>query len=150
MNIVNDFKKILKTENEITNERKKSSTGKKDSKTKAEKNTAEEKAIMPIARKTDTEKKPQFYKILKHPLITEKTTDLTVLNKYIFVVGKDANKNEVKKAIKSLYGVTVLDVNMVKVPRKKRRRGRILGWRSGFKKAIVTIKEGDKIEITAQ
>ena len=102
-----------------------------------------------IAKKAATDKNPDIYKILKHPLITEKTSDLSMLNKYIFVVGQTANKSEVKKAVESLYGVSVLGVNIVKVPRKKRHRGRVTGWKAGFKKAIVSVKEGDKIEIVS-
>jgi len=89
----------------------------------------------------------EAYRILKTPQVTEKATDLTKKNQYVFKVWPGANKVEIKKAIEDLYGVDVLDVKIIKVPRKKRRLGRISGWRKGYKKAIVKIKEGQKIEV---
>ena len=86
-------------------------------------------------------------KILKSPHVTEKATDLTKKNQYIFKVYPDANKTEIKKAIENLYGVDVLEVKIISIPRKRRRLGRISGWRKGYKKAIVKIKEGQKIEV---
>jgi len=69
-------------------------------------------------------------------------------NKYAFEVFSSANKNEVKKAVESLYGVNVEKVNIVNIPRKKRRVGRARqGFRKGYKKAIVRIAKGQKIEI---
>ncbi len=85
--------------------------------------------------------------ILKTPHITEKSTDLVGKNQYVFKVWPKANKIEIKKAIEDLYGVDVLDVKIIKVPPKRRRLGRISGWRKGYKKAIVKIKEGQKIEV---
>ena len=87
------------------------------------------------------------HEILRSPHITEKATDLTESNKYIFKVGPKANKIEVKKAVESNYGVEVSAVNVVNIHRKKRRVGRNIGWAKGYKKAIVTVKKGQKIEI---
>lgn len=87
------------------------------------------------------------WQILKSPHITEKATDLAAKNQYTFKVYSGANKTEIKKAIEDLFGVDVLGVKIVKVPPKKRRLGRISGWRKGYKKAIVKIKEGQKIEV---
>ncbi len=87
------------------------------------------------------------YQILKSPHITEKATDLTKKNHYIFKIYSQANKTEVKKAIENLYGVDVLSVKIINVPAKKRRLGRVSGWRKGYKKAIVRIREGQKIEV---
>ena len=84
---------------------------------------------------------------LRWPHITEKAADMTGDNKYTFEVVKKANKFEIAKVIKGLYGVTVIKVNIVNVPRKKRRVRRQIGYKSGYKKAIVTLKEGDKIEV---
>lgn len=89
----------------------------------------------------------EAYRILKTPHITEKATDLTKKNQYVFKVGPKANKVEIKKAIEDLYDVDVLGVKIIKVPKKRRRLGRISGWRKGYKKAIVRIKEGQKIEV---
>jgi len=85
--------------------------------------------------------------ILKAPHITEKATNLAEKNQYVFRVWQRANKNEVKKAIENLYKVKVMDVKIINVPAKRRRLGRISGWKKGFKKAIVRIKEGQKIEV---
>lgn len=89
----------------------------------------------------------EAYRILKVPHVTEKATDLTEKNQYIFRVWPRANKNEVKKAVESLYGVEVISVKIIKVPAKKRRLGRIEGFRKSYKKAIVKIKKGQKIEV---
>jgi large subunit ribosomal protein L23 len=85
--------------------------------------------------------------VLIFPLITEKATKLAEKNQYVFRVEKKANKNEIKKEIENLYKVKVIDVKIINVPAKERRFGRISGWKKGFKKAIVKIKEGQKIEV---
>jgi len=87
------------------------------------------------------------FKILIEPHITEKTTDLEKKNQYVFKVFPKANKTEIKKAIEDLYKVEVLDVKIINVLKKRRRLGRISGWKKGYKKAIVKIKEGQKIEV---
>jgi len=89
----------------------------------------------------------KIYRILKVPHITEKTTNLAEKNQYVFRVWQKANKNEIKKAIENLYKVKVMDVKIINVPAKRRRLGRISGWRKGYKKAIVRLKEGQKIEV---
>jgi len=93
------------------------------------------------------EKTGEAYKILKTPQVTEKATDLVKKNQYVFKVYSRANKNEVKKAIESVYGVDVISVRIINVPAKRRRLGRQRGWRKGYKKAIVKIKAGQKIEV---
>lgn len=89
----------------------------------------------------------EAYRVLKTPQVTEKATSLVGQNQYVFKVWPRANKVETKKAIENLYGVDVISVKIIKVPRKRRRLGRISGWRKGYKKAIVKIKEGQKIEV---
>jgi len=89
----------------------------------------------------------EAYKILKEPHISEKATVLADRNKYIFKVYPQANKIEAKKAIENLYGVRVKDVNIINVHRKKRILRGIEGFKSGYKKAIVTLEKGEKIEI---
>lgn len=86
-------------------------------------------------------------KVLKTPQVTEKASDLTKSNQYVFKVFPRANKTAIKRAIEDLYNVDVIDVKIVKTPRKRRKLGRISGWRQGHKKAIVKIKEGQKIEV---
>lgn len=87
------------------------------------------------------------YRILMEPWITEEATRITQFNKYVFRVAPKASKKQIKKSIEDVYGVTVKAVNTTQVHRKKRIRGATLGWKAGFKKAIVTLKEGDKIEL---
>lgn len=87
------------------------------------------------------------YQILKFPHITEKATDLVERNQHVFKVYPEANKIEIKKAIENIYGVDVISVKIINIPRRKRRLGKTLGWRKGYKKAIVRVKEGQKIEI---
>ena len=89
-------------------------------------------------------------RILKQPHITEKATQLAEGNKYVFQVYNSANKVEVKKIIEKMYGVKVEFVNILNVIGKKRRVGRSYGKQSGFKKAIVTLPKGQKIDILAQ
>ena len=85
--------------------------------------------------------------LIKNPLLTEKATEMTAWNKYSFAVEKEANISEIKKAIKLIYKVDVEKVNIINVKPKKRRLGRTLGTKPGYKKAIVTVKKGQKIDI---
>lgn len=93
--------------------------------------------------------KEAMFKIVKSPIVTEKAMGIVEENKYTFKVDKKAKKTQIKKAIEEIYNVRVEKVNVVNVPRKKKNyRFRIEGYKSGYKKAIVTLKEGDKIAIT--
>lgn len=87
------------------------------------------------------------HRVLKEPHITEKATDLVSQNQYIFKVSQRANKNQIKKAIETLYDVNVAKVQIINIPKKQRRLGRISGFKKGYKKAIVKIKKGQKIEL---
>lgn len=84
--------------------------------------------------------------ILK-PLITEKATALGALNKYVFIVSDRATAPEVKKVIEAEYKVKVSRVQMLKMLPKKKRMGRAITMKKGGKKAIVTLPEGQKIDI---
>lgn len=86
--------------------------------------------------------------IIKRPLVTEKST-LTREGggKYIFEIDRRANKIEVGKAVEKLFKVKVLEVRTMNVAGKKKRVGRILGKKSDWKKAIVTLAPGNSIEI---
>lgn len=84
--------------------------------------------------------------IIKQAWTTEKAGDLTRAKKYIFIVDKKTNKPEVKKAVESIYKVKVDSVNIVNAKEKPRRLGRTMGKVAGFKKAIITLKEG-KIDV---
>ncbi|MGK7953234.1 MAG: 50S ribosomal protein L23 [Xenococcaceae cyanobacterium] len=82
--------------------------------------------------------------ILK-PIVTEKATIQLEENKYVFDVLPKATKPEIRAAIESLFDVTVTKVNTLRLPRKKRRVGRFIGYKPQYKRAIVTLKEGDSI-----
>lgn len=86
-------------------------------------------------------------RVLEGPHITEKAGRLEALRQYVFRVAPFANKIEIAQAVQKLYGVTVTRVRTVRVPGKVRRRGRYTGVRPGYKKAIVTLKEGDAIQL---
>ena len=85
--------------------------------------------------------------LIKYPLITDKTTKLIELNKYSFIVDKKANKFTVQKVIEYVFNVHVLSVNTLIKPLKKKTIGRFSGYKSNYKKAIVTLKEGDVINL---
>lgn len=84
--------------------------------------------------------------VLRRPIVTEKNTRLNASRQYMFVVDRRANKTQVKEAVERAYGVTVSAVNTLNAPAKQRRRGRIYGERSGYKKAFVTLAPGSAIE----
>jgi large subunit ribosomal protein L23 len=88
--------------------------------------------------------------IILRPVISEKSMDLTRMGKYTFAVHRDANKLQIKRAVEELFKVKVLDVNVSTTkPKEKRRgtrRGRIIGYTSAWRKAVVTVASGDKIE----
>ncbi|MCM8822167.1 MAG: 50S ribosomal protein L23 [Candidatus Omnitrophica bacterium] len=89
------------------------------------------------------------YEIIKYPLITEKATKLEGQNKYLFAVNNKARKTQIKMAIEQIYKVSVTGVAIIRMPAKKRKyRLSMEGYRSSYKKAIVTLKEGDKIATT--
>lgn len=91
-----------------------------------------------------------LYDVLRRPLITEKSNYLTGLNQYAFEVASDATKTLVKDAIETLFDVNVLRVNVINLPAKRTRRWRsrrVMVRRSEYKKAIVTLAEGDSIDV---
>ena len=88
--------------------------------------------------------------ILKKPFITEKSAGMSILGKYVFVVAGDTTKSEVKKAIETQYKVHVTKVDVINTRPKARRRGRVMGMRPSFKKAIITLKKGEKFDILSQ
>ena len=88
-----------------------------------------------------------LYEVLTRPLITEKNSTLQAQNKYAFEVAGGANKPQVKQAVEKAFKVKVNAVNMITVPGKMRRVGRQVVLTKSWKKAIVTLKPGDKIEI---
>ncbi|MFP4233938.1 MAG: 50S ribosomal protein L23 [Nitriliruptoraceae bacterium] len=85
--------------------------------------------------------------IILRPVISEKTYGLLDENKYTFVVDKRANKTQIKQAIEGIFDVKVLSVNTMNRPGKRKRRGLVVGKRPDTKRAIVTVAEGDEIEL---
>ncbi|NTW02486.1 MAG: 50S ribosomal protein L23 [Oscillochloris sp.] len=90
---------------------------------------------------------PTPHQTIIRPLITEKNTTLMELNQYSFEVLREASKPEIKHAIETIFSVTVTRVNTLNVRGKMRRRGRESGYTRDWKKAIVTLASGDRIEI---
>ena len=90
----------------------------------------------------------QMYDVIRGPVITEKATNLSEHNQVVFRVPLTATKREVKAAVEGLFNVTVTAVNTIRVMGKlKRFRGRP-GRRSDYKKAVVTLREGQRIDVT--
>jgi len=85
--------------------------------------------------------------ILIRPVVSEKSYNQIAENRYTFRVHPDAHKTQVRQAVEELFEVKVVAVNMIKMPSKPKRRGMIKGTKPGWKKAIVELKPGDKIEI---
>lgn len=85
------------------------------------------------------------YRVLRSLYTSEKSGRLAASNQYVFIVAADANKEEIKKQVAKLYDVTVTDVRVLNMPRKRKDLGRHPGFRSGFRKAIVRIAKGQTI-----
>ena len=88
--------------------------------------------------------------ILQHHHLSEKTNQFSGIGRYVFKVNRAANKIEVKNAIEKVYDVHVVKVNMINVPGKSRRQGRSRGMTQEWKKAIVTLKNGERISGLAE
>ncbi len=87
------------------------------------------------------------YKVIKSPVVTEKSTGLGLVgNKFAFWVDLKAGKGDIKEAVQKVFGVTVIGVQTMRVPGKNKRLGKTSGRTPVRKKAYVTLKEGDKIE----
>ncbi|HHY98476.1 MAG TPA: 50S ribosomal protein L23 [Firmicutes bacterium] len=85
--------------------------------------------------------------VIIRPLVTEKSTGQLEDRKYSFVVDKRAHKLEIKKAVEEIFKVKVKDVNTVAVKGKKKRMGRFVGTTPDWKKAVVTLEEGQSIPL---
>ena len=86
--------------------------------------------------------------IILAPVITEKSSMIAANgDRIVFKVSKDANKTQIKQAIEKIYNVKVTKVNTINVKPKKKRVGRYVGTTSAYKKAIITLAEGSKIEL---
>lgn len=85
--------------------------------------------------------------VIVRPIVTEKTMNLLADNKYTFIVDRNANKTEIRKAVEEIFKVKVDKVNTINVKGKKKRMGRFQGTTPQRKKAIVTLKPGHKISL---
>ncbi len=88
----------------------------------------------------------EAHQIIKRPLITEKSTRQKEESQIAFMVDPQASKIEIRQAIEKLFKVKVLRVHTMNILGKQKRVGRHLGWKSDWKKAIVTLRQGDRIE----
>ena len=102
--------------------------------------------VIPIAETRLT--RQRMYDIIRAPVITEKATAASEHNQVIFRVALDATKREVKAAVEGLFDVKVDAVNTIRVEGKSKRFRGHLGRRSDYKKAIVTLAEGSRIDVT--
>ena len=89
----------------------------------------------------------KYLEIIKAPLITEKSRGREALNQYSFKVSPKANKTEIKEAVEKIFKVEVVDVQTLNMPVKKKRVGRYAGLSNRCKKAIVTLKAGQTIDL---
>lgn len=90
-----------------------------------------------------------LYSVIQRPVITEKSTMALEHNKVVFRVSKDASKDRIKKAVEGLFGVTVTSVNTINIKGKSKRFRGYEGKRQDIRKAIVTLKQGDTIDLAA-
>ncbi|OGY68348.1 MAG: 50S ribosomal protein L23 [Candidatus Harrisonbacteria bacterium RIFCSPLOWO2_02_FULL_45_10c] len=88
--------------------------------------------------------------LVKKPIITEKSTDLGKSGKYVFLVDSGATVTEAKKVVQSVYNVTVVKANVINVKSKVRRLGSSVGVKPGYKKIIMTLKSGQRLDIIPQ
>ena len=150
--------KIIKnSEKENADEKKTADAKKKDTNKDAKKKVviSEKNSKSPVSKKStgkvkkvSVDKMPEnYFDIIVKPHISEKTFNLSQEDKYVFIVSDGSNKTEIKKAVKSIYGVSVVSVNIINIhSRMKRFRGR-MGLKSGYRKAIVKLTKGHKIDL---
>ncbi len=120
----------------------------KKAKRPAEKPIEKEEEIVKIEPQKPIKKVPgRAYRILDFPQVTEKASYLAEGGTYVFRVHAGANKTEIKKAVEDMYGKKVVSVNIINIHPKQRRVGKHSGWKKGYKKAMVQLRKGEKIEI---
>src|SRR5262249_18694036 len=105
-------------------------------------------SLLPRRRKTMAQPKNTHYGRITAPIITEKSTMLSEFNKVVFRVPLDATKPHIKEAVEALFHVNVVGVNTIVVKGKTKQFRGVPGKRSDVKKAIVTLKEGQSIDVT--
>ena len=155
MGILDKFKKRKKPVSEEKIKKEKKKEKKEEKEVKYEQVVTPDGQLVSRAKKVGKEKKVKpkkedtkdAYKVLIRPLITEKVSSLGVYNQYAFEVAKNTNKIEVRKAIKAVYGVDPIKVNTMNIQGKNVRYGRTEGRTKNWKKAIITLPPGAKINI---
>jgi large subunit ribosomal protein L23 len=85
--------------------------------------------------------------IIKYPIITDKATRLLENNQYSFLVDRYSDKISIKAAIENLFNVKIIKINTCRLPWKKKRVGKYIGWKPQYKKAVITLSEGDVINL---
>ncbi len=123
----------------------KKNTGKNPSKEKPI--MVAKEAVSEVAKIIQDKGSAGAYQFVISPYLTEKTALLNGGGQYAFKVFKKANKIDIKKAIEQLYSVHVEKVRIILIPSKRRQLGRFEGEKKGFKKAIVRLRRGEKIEV---
>lgn len=145
MSFFNKIKSIIGGSKEQEKPKKKTVRPEKETKPKETiKETPKTGPVKPVSKRKDLK---EIYKILREPHISEKATYLSDQNKYVFKVFKATNKIQIKNAVANLYGVMVRDVRIINEKSKSRKVRNISGRKPGYKKAIVTLEKGHKIEI---
>lgn len=94
--------------------------------------------------------KGELVDLIKYPIITDKATRLLELNQYSFATAKRTTKTEIKLAIEYLFEVKVVSVNTYNSPKKTRRIGKFLGAKPRYKRAVVTLAEGNSINLFSE
>jgi large subunit ribosomal protein L23 len=149
MSLLNFLKKTKKSKTYEQKKAKKPQQSRKESSV-LEKEEKKEKEPIKAVKPKKGKISENSYKIFSAPLITEKTSLLEKENKYVFKVFPKANKISIKQAIEDIYKVNVLAVKIINIPKKPRKMGRHKIWKKGYKKAIIKLKEGQRIEILSR
>lgn len=126
-------------------------SNKKENKNDSSVKTAEVSVSNAKSEKTSKKKKfltARFFSVIGEMHFTEKASNAIQNNKYIFKVAGNSNKIEIKKAIEGIYNVDVKEVNVINSKSKVRRYGATIGKKKSFKKAIVTLADGQNIDFT--
>ena len=88
------------------------------------------------------------FSIIHKPMMTEKSTNLNQFNQYTFVVDKNSNSHEIQQAIEKIFKVKVIKINIINTKQKQKIKQGKLSSKSGYKKAIITLKKGQSIDLT--
>ena len=128
---------------------KKSEKGKERQIPKAKAPEVKEKEKAPELP-TKAKKYSSDVEVLLAPRITEKASMLEEIGQYTFLVSLHATKSQIQKAVSDMYGVSVKRVRVIRIPARKVRVGRIEGMKGAFKKAMVKLQEGQKIELLSR